>query len=97
MTVQATNRKIKRSFTLAPESVAFVIEARRKRHAGSDSEALDMLLKEMMQEARRQEIDAAYREYYNTATDEELAEQSDWAEMVGPNIMVDIDSSEAQL
>jgi hypothetical protein len=97
MTIQATTRKMKRSFTLTPESVEFVTETRRKRQAGSDSEALDLLLRELMLEAKRQAIDAAYKEYYDTASDEELAEQSEWARMVGPNIMIDIDSSEAQL
>ena len=97
MTIQATNRKMKRSFTLTPESVAFVAETRRKRKARSDSEALDLLLRELMLEARRQAIDAATKEYYDTASDEELAEQAKWAEMVGPNIMVDIEQAEAEL
>lgn len=97
MTTQATTRKMKRSFTLMPESVAFLAKTRQKRGAGSDSEALDLLLREAMQEAKLQEIDAAYKEYYDTASDEELAEQGEWARMVGPNIMVDIDSSEAKL
>jgi hypothetical protein len=97
MTIQATVRKIKRSFTLTPESVAFVGETRQKRGAGSDSEALDLLLREAMLEVRRQEIDAAYKEYYDTASEEELAEQREWAGLVGANIMVAIDSAEAEL
>jgi len=97
MTMQATVRKMKRSFTLTPESVAFVAQTRQKRKAGSDSEALDWLLRELMLEAKRQAIDAAYKEYYDTASDAELAEELEWAEMVGPNIMVDIDSAEVQL
>jgi hypothetical protein len=96
MTLQATIRKMKRSFTLTPEVVAFVGETRKKRGAGSDSEALDLLLREAMLEAKRQEIDAAYKEYYDTASDEDLAEQSKWAEMAGPNMFADIDSAEAQ-
>jgi uncharacterized membrane-anchored protein len=88
---------MKKSFTLMPESVAFVAQTRQKRGAGSDSEALDLLLRELMLEAKRQAIDAAYKEYYDTASDEELAEEGEWAKMAGPNIMVDIDSSEAKL
>ena len=90
MTVQATSRKMKRSFTLTPEAVAFVGETRQKRGAGSDSEALDLLLREAMLGAKRQEIDAAYKAYYDTASDEELAEQREWAEMVGPNIFLGV-------
>jgi len=90
MTMQATERKIKKSFTLAPEAVAFLSETREKRKAGSDSEALDLLLREAMLEAKRREIDAAYKEYYDTASDEELAEQREWAEMTGPNIFAGV-------
>jgi hypothetical protein len=93
--MQATSRKMKRSFTLTPESVAFVAQTRQRRQAGSDSEALDLLLREMMLEAKRQQLDAACKAYYDSASEEELAEQRLWAEMVGPNIL--IDSSEAQL
>jgi uncharacterized membrane-anchored protein len=93
--MQATARKLKRSFTLTPESVAFVAQTRQQRRARSDSEALDLLLRELMLEAKRRQLDAAYKHYYDTASEEELAEQSEWAEMAGPNIL--IDSAEAQL
>jgi hypothetical protein len=86
MTTQATARKMKRSFTLTPEVVAFVGETRQKRGAGSDSEALDLLLRESMLEAKRQQIDAACKEYYDTASEQDLAEQREWAEMTGPNM-----------
>jgi len=97
MTMQATTRKIKKSFTLTPESLAFLSETRMRRNAGSDSEALDLLLGELTVEAKRQRIDAAYKEYYDTASDEELAEQQEWAEMAGPGILVDLESAEAKL
>jgi hypothetical protein len=96
MTTQAINRKMKKSFTLTPEAVAFLTETRKKRKARSDSEALDLLLRESILEAKRQEIDAAYKEYYDSASEEDLLEQQQWAEMVGPNIMADIESAEAK-
>lgn len=86
MASQATNRKIKRSFTLAPESVEFLRETRLRRSAESDSEALDLLLKEARREARLRELDAAVKEYYDTASDEELREQGEWAEGAGPGM-----------
>jgi hypothetical protein len=49
-----------------------------------------LLLREAMLEAKRREIDAAYKEYYDTASDEELAEQREWAEMTGPNIFAGV-------
>jgi hypothetical protein len=97
MTMQATSRKMKRSFTLTPEVVAFVGETRQKRGAGSDSEVLDLLLREAMVNAKRLEIDAAYKAYYDTAPDEELADQREWAGLAGPNMFADIDAAESQL
>jgi hypothetical protein len=88
--MQATVRKMKRSFTLTPEVVAFVGETRQKLGAGSDSEALDLLLREAMLEARQREMDAACKEYYDTAPDEDLAEQREWATMTGPNIFIGV-------
>ena len=96
MTIPSTARKLKRSFTLTPEVAAFVSETRQKQRAKSDSEALVMLLRESMLQAKRRQLDAATKAYYDTASDEELAEQSEWAEMAGPNIFVDMDSAEAQ-
>jgi len=87
---------MKRSFTLTPESVAFVAEMRKKRRANSDSEALDLLLRELMLDAKRRQLEAATKAYYDTASDEELAGQREWAERSGPNIFVDMDSAEAQ-
>lgn len=90
MTLQATVRKMKRSFTLTPESVAFVSATRQQRQASSDSEALDLLLREMMLEDKRRQLDAACKAYYDTASEAELTEQSQWAEMAGPNILIDL-------
>ena len=90
MTMQATQRKIKRSFTITPEVIAFIGETRENRGAGSDSEALDLLLRELMLDAKRREIDAACTEYYDAASDEELAEQRDWAERAGPNVFAGV-------
>lgn len=88
MTVQATKRKIKRSFTLAPESVAFVRDTRKRRKAGSDSEALDLLLREAILARKQEEIDAAFKEYYDSATDEELNEQREWAKGTAANMWI---------
>ena len=86
MTRNGEVRKIRRSFTLSAEAVTFISETRLRRGAKSDSDALEMLLREAMLEAKRQEIDAAYTEYYDTASDEDLAEQREWAEMAGPSM-----------
>ena len=90
MTTQAASRKVKRSFTLAPESVAFVHETRQRRRASSDSEALDLLLKDLMLEAERQKIDAAFRAYYDSVGGDDLREQSEWAQGTTRNMWAGI-------
>jgi hypothetical protein len=49
----------------------------------------------MMLQVKREAIDAAYKHYYDTASDEELAGQQEWAEMAGPGILLDMESTEA--
>ncbi len=91
MATHASLNKIKRSFTITPESAAFLREARREVNAGSDSETLDLLLKELIEKRKLAEIDAAFKDYYDTASDEQLAEEREWAEMVGPNVLAGIE------
>jgi len=86
MATQATPNKIKRSFTITPESVAFLCEARAERNARSDSETLDILLKELGEKRKLAAIDAAYTAYYDSASDEQLAEETEWAKHAGPNV-----------
>lgn len=90
MPSQPTSRKIKRSFTLAPESVQFLHQTRLRRKANSDSEALDQLLKELRLAAIQVDIDAAYKDYYDTVSDEVLKEQHEWAEGAGPAMFLGI-------
>jgi hypothetical protein len=90
MTIQAADRKVKRSFTLAPESVAFLTETRKKRCTGSDSETLDLLLRELKTEAKLRELDSAYKEYYDTVSDDVLTEEREWAQGTGQNMFVGV-------
>jgi hypothetical protein len=80
---------------LTPEVAAFVTETRQRQRAKSDSEALVLLLRESMLEAKRRQLDVATKAYYDTASEVELAEQSEWAEMTGPNMLLEMDSTEA--
>jgi hypothetical protein len=96
MTSRATDRKIKRSFTLTPESVAFLTEVRKKRRIASDSEALDLLLQESRLMRKDQEIEAAVRRYYDEAGEEELREESQWAEMAAPSLLLSSEHDELE-
>jgi hypothetical protein len=87
MATRATFNKIKRSFTITPESAAFLREARQETNAGSDSEALDLLLHELMLKRRLRAIEVAYTDYYDSITDAQSTEEREWAEMAGPNLI----------
>lgn len=90
MATASTQRKLKCSFTLTPESVAFVRQSRVRLQAASDSEALDLLLREKMLAAKQAEIEAAVKDYYDNASEEELKEQREWAELAGPNLFAGV-------
>jgi hypothetical protein len=91
MATEAILNKIKRSFTITRESATFLSEARAERNARSDSETLDLLLKELMVQRKLAELDAAYKDYYDTISDEQLAEETEWAKNVGPNVFAGIE------
>jgi hypothetical protein len=92
MSNHATGNKIKRSFTISPESAAFLRETRADRKVPSDSETLDLLLKELMEQRKLAEIDAAFEAYYDGATEVQLAEEAEWARMAGPNVLAGLES-----
>lgn len=56
----------------------------------SDSDATKPDVQERQQSAL-DAIDAAYEDYYDSASDEQLEEERAWAEMVGPNVVVGVD------
>jgi len=80
MNTLAAVRKLKASFTLTPESMEFVRRMRVERNAGSDSETLDLLLHELIEQVRLQKLEAAVKDYYDSASEEELATETQWAE-----------------
>jgi len=90
MKPRATRRKIRRSYTLSAEAFAFVKESRKCLGTASNSETLELLLRDAMREAKLRELDTACKEYYDTASDEDLAEQRKWAEMTGPNMFLGV-------
>lgn len=77
--MKSATGRIKKSYSISKESEQFVRRIRKLRHIGSDSEALDQLLHESMAAHSRSAIDVSYKAYYDTATDEELAEENAWA------------------
>ena len=78
MITTKSTRKAKKSFSISPESESFIRKTREERGAGSESEALDLLLRELMAIQQRREIEAAYTDYYDSLTDRDVAEEREW-------------------
>jgi hypothetical protein len=77
-TARKTGRKIKKSFSISVESDSFIRKSCKERKSNSESETLDALLGELMTIRRRQAIEAAYADYYDSLDDKEVAEQTAW-------------------
>ncbi|HEY5329332.1 MAG TPA: hypothetical protein VIJ79_05570 [Acidobacteriaceae bacterium] len=80
MTNVIAKRRIKKSYSISVEAESFVRKVRKARKIASDSEALDMLLRESIEVHRKSAVDAAYKAYYDSASDQELEEEKSWAE-----------------
>jgi hypothetical protein len=72
--------KQKRSFTLSPNSIAFLERLRKKRKVSSCSMVLDDLISEAQRRQRKAEVHKAMDDYYSSLTDEEIAEDRAWGE-----------------
>jgi hypothetical protein len=79
-TISKPNRKAKKSFTLSVESVAFLEEMRQKSSAESTSAILEEILQAVRREEKRVATDRAMAEYYDSLSDEEVAEERQWGE-----------------
>ena len=80
MTTVTATRRIKKSYSISVEAESFVRKVRKTRKIASDSEALDLLLREAIEVHRKSAVDAAYKAYYDSASDQELEEEKSWAE-----------------
>lgn len=76
-TVRQT-RKIKKSFSISPESEAFIRKSSKERRIKSESETLDLLLRELIAVQQQHALNTAYQDYYDSLTDEESAENREW-------------------
>jgi hypothetical protein len=71
-------RKAKKSYTLSPESVAFLETLRKKRRAPSISSVLEEVLQTVRREAELAKINQSVTDYYDSLSDEEVEELSEW-------------------
>lgn len=76
--MQGQARKVKKSFSISLESEAFLKRIRKERKVPSESETLDVLLRELMATQKQRAIESAYVDYYDSLSDEDVAEQRAW-------------------
>lgn len=77
-TISKQGRKIKKSFSISPESDFFIRRMSKERRTKSESETLDVLLRELMAIRQQHAIEAAYSDYYDSLTEEGVAEERSW-------------------
>jgi len=73
-------RKAKKSYTLSPESVAFLEGLLAKRRAKSVSSILEEILQNLRRENERASVEQAVADYYSSLTESEMTEQAAWGE-----------------
>jgi hypothetical protein len=71
-------KKIKKSFSISVESDAFIRKSCKERKSDSESETLDALLSELRAIRQRQAVEAAYTDYYDSLSEEDVAEERSW-------------------
>jgi hypothetical protein len=70
--------KLKKTFSLSPDSVDFLKQLAKKYR--SDSEALDAIIREKKMKAEKQRIAAAVTSYYDCLSGAEQDENRAWGE-----------------
>ena len=77
---QPTQRKAKKSYTLSPESVAFLESVRKHRRAASISSVLEEILQSVRRQQERARIEKSVDAYYSSLSDQEAAEHAEWGD-----------------
>jgi len=82
------NRGIKqrRTFTLSPESLAYLEQETQRRSADSQSAVLDELLQEKKRERQLAALETAIGAYYDGLSDAEVEQDKIWGEFAGMSL-----------
>jgi hypothetical protein len=73
-------KRAKKSYSLSVESIAFLETVQKERRAGSVSAVLEEILQAARRERRRASVERAITSYYDSLSDEEVAESRLWGE-----------------
>jgi len=74
------HRKAKKSYTLSPESLAFLEATRKRRRAASISAILEEILQAARREFERASLERAVAGYYGSLSDGEARESAAWGD-----------------
>jgi hypothetical protein len=85
---QSRDRKLRRTFTLSAESLAYLEQEARRRQTDSQSSALDELLREKTRERQLAALEANVTAYYDSLSDEEVEEDRAWGEFAGSHLVL---------
>jgi hypothetical protein len=77
----AAVKKARKTFTLSRESLAFLREVEREKHATSVSAALDELLLEKRMEREQERYQASIGAYYDNLSDDQVEENAAWGKI----------------
>jgi hypothetical protein len=86
---RATRAKL--STTVAAETFSYLTELIRQGEADNLAEALDLTVKRLREQEARARLEADTAAYYNSLTDEQMAEDAAWGELGVRALMEDED------
>ena len=78
--IHTKHTKEKKTFTLSPESVAFLEARRDKQRASSASAVLEAILQAARREDQTAALESAVAGYYDSLSGEEIDERRQWGE-----------------
>ena len=75
------SRKLRKTFTLSAESVAYLREIEKEKRSSSSSAVLEDILQEKRREQARACADASISKYYDSLSTQDEKENEAWAEI----------------
>lgn len=76
----STTRKAKKTFSLSREAVGYLESVRKEKRAGTISSVLEDIIRQQQQAGELERVSASFTHYYDSLTDEEVAEDRAWGE-----------------
>lgn len=74
----SSGKKVRHTFTLSRESMAFIDQVKRETHAASNSAVVDELLLDQHRQRDLACAEAAIASYYDNLRHEQVAENENW-------------------